>query len=124
MSERRACRGVGPCRATQQDRLTPATDADALRDRIMAKVWRSRCGADSRPRDVQEVFSALCLRRGGPTHIRSDNGPELIARAWQGWSRRLTVAPFCIEPGSAWENGSGESCNGKVRDELVNGEVF
>ena len=56
--------------------------------------------------------------------IHSDNGPECIARALQAWYRLLTVAPLFIEPGSPGENGSVESFNGKLRDELLNGEVF
>ncbi len=75
-------------------------------------------------RDVQEVLSELFLRRGCPTHIRSDNGPEFIARALQAWYRVLTVAPWFIEPGSPWENGYVESFNGKLRDALLNGELF
>ena len=75
-------------------------------------------------RDVQEVLSELFLRRGCPTHIRSDNGPEFIARALQAWYRVLTVAPLFIEPGSPWENGYVESFNGKLRNELLNGELF
>ena len=75
-------------------------------------------------REVQEVLSELFLRRGCPTHIRSDNGPEFIARALQAWYRVLTVAPLFIEPGSPWENGYVESFNGKLRDELLNGELF
>lgn len=75
-------------------------------------------------REVQEVLSELFLRRGCPTHIRSDNGPEFIARALQAWYRVLTVAPLFIEPGSPWETGYVESFNGKLRDELLNGELF
>ena len=71
----------------------------------------------------KEVLSELFLRRGCPTHIRSDNGPEFIARALQAWYRLLTVAPLFIEPGSPWENGYVESFNGKLRDELLNGGV-
>jgi hypothetical protein len=56
--------------------------------------------------DVQEVLSELFLYRGCPTHIRSDNGPECIARALRAWCGMLTIAPLCIEPGSPWENVS------------------
>ena len=73
---------------------------------------------------VQAVLSELFLRRGCPTHMRSDNGPEFIARALQAWYRVLTVAPLFIEPGSPWENGYVKSFNGKLRDELLNGELF
>jgi len=75
-------------------------------------------------REVQAVLSELFLRRGCPTHIRSDNGPEFIAMALRAWYRLLAVAPLFIEPGSPWENGYVESFNGKLRDELLNGELF
>ena len=57
-------------------------------------------------REVQEVLSELFLHRGCPRHIRSDNGPECIARALRAWCGMLTIAPLCIEPGSPWENVS------------------
>ena len=74
--------------------------------------------------DVQEVLSELFLLRGCPTHIRSDNGPECIARMLRQWYERLAVAPLFIDPGSPWENGYVESFNGTLRDELLNGELF
>jgi transposase InsO family protein len=77
-----------------------------------------------RSQDVQEVLAELFLLRGCPTHIRSDNGPEFIARMLRQWYERLTVVPLFIEPGSPWENGYIESFNGKLRDELLNGELF
>ncbi len=73
---------------------------------------------------VREVLSELFVTRGCPTHIRSDNGPEFIARALRSWYGHLAVSPLFIEPGSPWENGYLESFNGKFRDELLNGEVF
>lgn len=73
---------------------------------------------------VQEILSELFLLRGCPTHIRSDNGPEFIARRLRQWYEQLAVAPLFIEPGSPWENGYVESFNGKLRDELLNGELF
>ena len=78
-----------------------------------------------RSQDVQEVLAELFLLRGCPTHIRSDNGPEFIARMLRQWYEWLTVTPLCsIEPGSPWENGYVESFNGKLRDELLNSELF
>jgi len=74
--------------------------------------------------DVIETLAKLFMRRGLPEHIRSDNGPELRARAVQEWLSRLGVAPLFIEPGSPWENGYCESFNGRLRDELLNGEIF
>lgn len=75
-------------------------------------------------REVQEVLSELFLYRGCPTHIRSDNGQEFIARALRALYGVLAVAPLFIEPGSPWENGYIESFNRKLRDELLNGELF
>ena len=219
VSERRACRVVGQCRATQQYVPTQTDDADRLRVRIIAlaheygrygyrrvtallhqegwrvnhkhveRIWRQEglkvpqkqpkrarlwfadgsCirrraehpnhvwsydfvmdrTQDGRPlklltivdeytreclaiavrrrlrsQDVQEVLAELFLLRGCPTHIRSDNGPEFIARMLRQWYERLAVAPLFIEPGSPWENGYVESFNGKLRDELLNGELF
>jgi len=61
---------------------------------------------------------------GCPEHIRSDNGPEFTAKAVRGWLNRLGVKTLFIEPGSPWENGYIESFNGKLRDELLNREIF
>ncbi|KIM00790.1 Integrase [Paramagnetospirillum magnetotacticum MS-1] len=59
-----------------------------------------------------------------PKHIRSDNGPEMTAIAVREWLGKLEVGTLFIEPGSPWENGYCESFNGKLRDELLNGEIF
>jgi len=74
--------------------------------------------------DVQARLMELFLTRGMPAHIRSDNGPEFVAEKVRGWLQRLDVAPLFIEPGSPWENGYCESFNGKLRDELLRGEIF
>ena len=74
--------------------------------------------------DVLERLSDLFVRRGVPEHIRSDNGPEFTARAVREWLDRVGVTTLFIEPGSPWENGYIESFNGKLRDELLDGEVF
>jgi len=60
---------------------------------------------------------------GAPEHIRSDNGPEMIARNLHRWLERLGAKTLCITPGSPWESGYCESFNGRVRDELLNGEI-
>jgi putative transposase len=75
-------------------------------------------------RDVLRVLARLMLRHGIPGYIRSDNGPEFIAKAVREWLARLEVGTLFIEPGSPWENGYIESFNGKLRDELLNGEIF
>jgi putative transposase len=74
--------------------------------------------------DVIEVLSTLFITVGIPEHIRSDNGPELTAKALRQWLSDLGVKTLFIEPGSPWENGYIESFNGKLRDELLNREIF
>jgi len=74
--------------------------------------------------DVIEVLSTLFILVGIPEYIRSDNGPELTAKALRQWLSDLGVKTLFIEPGSPWENGYIESFNGKCRDELLNREVF
>jgi len=75
-------------------------------------------------RDVLPMLAGLMLRHGIPKHIRSDNGPEFVAKAVREWLSKLGVETVFIEPGSPWENGYIESFNGKLRDELLNGEIF
>jgi transposase InsO family protein len=74
--------------------------------------------------DVLERLYWLFLVKGTPEHIRSDNGPEFTARAVREWLGRVEVKTLYIEPGSPWENGYVESFNSKLRDELLNREVF
>lgn len=72
---------------------------------------------------IDELFN-LFIFRGIPEHIRSDNGPEFTAKAVRRWLNGLSVKTLYIEPGSPWENGYIESFNGKMRDELLNLELF
>ena len=74
--------------------------------------------------DVLHCLTDLFVKHGPPEHIRSDNGPEFTAKAVRGWLGRLGVKTLFIEPGSPWENGYNESFNGKLRDEVLNGEIF
>ena len=74
--------------------------------------------------DVIDVLFELFIFRGIPEHIRSDNGPEFTAKAVRNWLERMGVKTLFIEPGSPWENGYVESFNGKLRDELLNLEIF
>ena len=67
---------------------------------------------------------ALPIFRGIPEHIRSDNGSEFTARAVRKWLNQMGVKTLFIEPGSPWENGYIESFNGKMRDELLDREIF
>jgi len=74
--------------------------------------------------DVLDKLYELFLFRGVPEHIRSDNGPEFTAKEVRKWLGRMDVKTLFIEPGSPWENGYIESFNGKLRDELLNREIF
>ena len=74
--------------------------------------------------DVLHTLSNLFLIYGIPENIRSDNGPEFTAKAVRRWLERVGVKTAFIEPGSPWENGYNESFNGKLRDELLNREIF
>jgi putative transposase len=75
-------------------------------------------------RQVLEILSDVMLWRGIPEHIRSDNGPEFIARELRQWLANLGTGTLYIEPGSPWENGYCESFHAKLRDECLNGEIF
>ena len=74
--------------------------------------------------DVLERLSDLFIHRGTPDFIRSDNGPEFAAKRVRTWLEKVGVNTLFIEPGSPWENGYIESFNGKLRDELLNTEIF
>jgi len=74
--------------------------------------------------DVIDQLFQLFIFRSLPGHIRSDNGPEFTAKAIRRWLNHVGVETLFIEPGSPWENGYIESFNGKLRDELLNREIF
>jgi len=75
-------------------------------------------------RDVILTLQYLFAVRGAPEHIRSDNGPEFISKEIQGWLKQASVGTLYIRKASPWENGYVESFNGKLRDELLNRELF
>ena len=74
--------------------------------------------------DVIDVLTDLFILRGIPGYIRSDNGPEFVAKAVRDWIAAVGAKTAYIEPGSPWENGYCESFNARLRDELLNGEIF
>jgi putative transposase len=74
--------------------------------------------------DVLFVLSQLFIKHGIPEHLRSDNGPEFIARHLRSWLAELNVQCSFITPGSPWENGFIESFNSRMRSELLDGEIF
>ncbi len=91
--------------------------------------WTRECLAIDTARrlnsdDVLERLSWLFATRGVPEHVRSDNGPEFTAKVVRAWLKKVGVKTLFIEPGSPWENGYVESFNGKLRDELLKGEIF
>ncbi len=77
-----------------------------------------------RARNAIDGFADLMETHGIPEYIRSDNGPEMVAKRLRQWMARLGTKTVYITPGSPWENGYCESFNGKLRDELLNGEIF
>jgi len=76
-----------------------------------------------RAHKVIELLADVMTARGIPEHLRSDNGPEMVARSLRAWLERLGTKTLYIEPGSPWENRYCESFNRKLRDELLNGEL-
>ena len=74
--------------------------------------------------EVKEVLKDQFIQRGVPGHVRSDNGPEFVAKAVRAWIAAVGAKAAYIEPGSPWENGFVESFNARLRDELLDGEIF
>ncbi|MFI5323929.1 MAG: IS3 family transposase [Thermodesulfobacteriota bacterium] len=93
-------------------------------DEYTRKCLAIRVGSSLKADDVLETLSTLFIAEGIPDHIRSDNGSEFTAKALRSWIECIGVKTVYIEPGSPWENGYNESFNGKLRDELLNREVF
>jgi len=75
-------------------------------------------------RDVIDTLSEAMIERGIPEHIRSDNGPEFVAKELRQWLVQTGTTTLYIEPGSPWENGYCESFNSRLRNEFLNGEIF
>ncbi len=89
------------------------------REALAIRVAR-KLGSD----EVIDTLADLFILRGVPAHVRSDQGPEFVAEAVKGWIRAAGAATAFIEKASPWENGYVESFNGKLRDELLDGEAF
>jgi len=104
-------------------------DGRALRVLVVIDEYTRECLALRVARrlgslQVIETLADVMLARGIPEHIRSDNGPEFIAKELRKWLGKVGTRTLYIEPGSPWENGYCESFNGKLRDEFLNGEIF
>ena len=93
-------------------------------DEFTREALAIRVARRLRSSDVIDVLADLMILRGPPEHIRSDNGPEFVAKAVREWVASVGTKTAYIEPGSPWENGYVESFNGKLRDELLNREIF
>jgi putative transposase len=96
------------------------TVVDEFTRQCLAIVTARKLNSD----DVLHCLTELFTIHGPPEHIRSDNGSEFTAKAVRRWLGRVGVQTLYIEPGSPWENGYNESFNSKLRDELLNGEIF
>jgi len=96
----------------------------AVIDEYTRECLAIRADRHFRSRNVIETLADLMARRGVPNHIRSDNGPEFTAKVIREWLRKVGARTLYIEPGSPWENGYVESFNGKLRDELLDREIF
>ena len=104
-------------------------DGRSLRLLVVVDEYTREClsidvGRKLKSEDVLDRLTELFIRRGLPDHIRSDNGPEFTSKRVRHWLSDLGVKTLFIDPGSPWENGYVESFNGKMRDELLNREIF
>ena len=99
-------------------KLLPIMD-EYIRECLSLDVARS-----IKATNLIETLRQLFAVRGRSRFIRSDNGPEFVAQAVRDWLAESSVETLYIEPGSPWENGYCESFNSRLRDELLNRELF
>jgi putative transposase len=93
-------------------------------DELSRECLAIRVGRRLNSEEVLEALAELFVRHGPPEHVRSDDGPEFVAKAVRAWLRRLGGEALFTEPGSPWENGCCESFNGEPRDELLDREIL
>jgi putative transposase len=99
-------------------KILPVVD-EYTRECLTIEVERSLTAED-----VVSTLEYLFEVRGVPAHIRSDNGPEFIACAVKSWLARRGSETIYIAPGSPWENAYSETFNSRLRDELLDREMF
>ena len=109
--------------------MTRTEDGRAVRMLAVIDEYTREClairpGRHFRSDDVVACLADLFITHGVPEHVRSDNGPEFTAKVVREWLGHIGARTLYIEPGSPWENGYVESFNGKLRDELLDREVF
>ena len=128
----------GSCVRLRPERPNHVRAYDFVEDHTHDGRFRTLCVVDEFTREalairarrrlgsaqVLEVLAELMLERGVPGHIRSDNGPEFAATAVREWIAAVGAETATIEPGSPWENGCVESFDSKLRDEVLDGEIF
>lgn len=95
-----------------------------LVDEYTRESWAMPVTRKLNSEDVLQTLADVMVERGVPTYLRSDNGAEMTAHRVRNWLAAVGAKTLYIEPGSPWENGFNESDNGKLRDELLNGEIF
>ena len=93
-------------------------------DEFTRECLATESGFNLKAHDVTDILRYLFQVRGCPTYIRSDNGAEFVAAAVKMFLGNSGVETLYIEPGSPWENGYIESFNARMRDELLDGELF
>jgi len=93
-------------------------------DEFTRECLESRVQRKLNATDVIDALTDLFILRGIPAYIRSDNGPEFVAKTFRDWIHAVGAKTACIEPGPPWESGYCESFNARLRDELLNGEIF
>ena len=96
----------------------------AIVDEFTRECLATHVARSIKAKDVIDVLADVMAERGSPAYIRSDNGPEFIATAVTKWLKTVGTGTLFVEPGSPWENGYIESFNSRLRDELLNGELF
>ena len=104
-------------------------DGRVLKILVLIDEYSRRCLAlhvarQIRSNDVIDILAEAMVTYGVPAYLRSDNGPEMVAKNLRRWLASVGSKTLYIEPGSPSENGYCESFNGKFRDELLNGEIF
>jgi transposase InsO family protein len=118
---------MGTKRHKPEDVVAKLRQADVLLkvvDEVTRECLAIRVARKLKAADVINVLSDLFIVRGVPGHIRSDNGPEFIARSVQAWIAGVRAKAAYIVPGSPWENGYIASFDARLRNELLNGEIF
>lgn len=95
-----------------------------LIDEFTRECLAVEVGVSIKSERVRQILQRVCDEKGFPEMLRSDNGSEFIAQSVNYWLAANGVKPLFIEPGKPWQNGKGESFNGKLRDECLSREWF